>query len=261
VNADDTPPKYLKGKGVLTYGRKTSDTFRITDIDDKGLEGADVELTLASEPPFTARAHILGTQGMKILLAAAAAGQLLGLNDEELQKGLAEVKPFAGRMQLLQGIKNSTIIDDTYNASPLPVIAALDVLYAADTPQRIAILGNMNELGDYSEAAHREVGAYCRPDTLAQVVTIGEDAKKYLAPAAAEQGCAVKSFKSPYEAGEFVKSILKAGAVVLAEGSQNHVFAEESLKVLLADEKDAHKLVRQSADWMHIKHKQFGVSV
>lgn len=257
VNADDTPDRYLEEKGVLTYGTDEKSTFHTTDIETKGLDGAKVELQLAAEPPMTAQATILGKQGVKILLAAAATDQLLGLNRDELQAGLAEIRPFAGRMQILPGIKNSTIIDDTYNASPEPVKAALDVLYGVEAPQRIAILGNMNELGDYTQEAHEEVGSYCDPGKLDLVITIGPDAEKYLLPAAAAKGCTVKHFVSPYDAGAFLRSMVEAGAVILAEGSQNQVFAEEALKALLADKSDEKKLVRQSPYWMGIKKKQF----
>lgn len=257
VNADDTLPKYLEGRGVLTYGSDGPCTYRATNYESKGLASAEVELELASEPPFTAQAQILGKQGIKILLAAAATSELLGLSDEEIQKGLKEVKPFSGRMQILPGIKSSTIIDDTYNANPAAVTAALDVLYSLEAPQRIAILGSMNELGDYSKEAHEEVGGYCDAKKLDFVVTIGSDAEKYLAPAAQENGCLVHSFASPYDAGEFVKEHLQDGGIVLAEGSQNKVFAEESLKSLLADRADEKKLVRQNQNWLRIKKKQF----
>ena len=148
-------------------------------------------------------------------------------------------------------------MDDTYNASPISVKAALDAVYAADSPQRIAILGTMNELGAYTQSAHQEVGAYCDPSKLAMVVTIGSDAQEYLAPAAKDRGCTVYSFDSPYAAGEFVKKKLKKGALVLAKGSQNRVFAEEALKILLANKADAADMVRQSDYWLSIKRQQF----
>ncbi|HSH18698.1 MAG TPA: Mur ligase family protein [Candidatus Saccharimonadales bacterium] len=257
VNGDDTPAQYLRGRDVLTYGQKEGMVYRAGHYVSSGLTGGDVELYMPGEPPFVAHAYILGDQGVKILLAAAATAHLLDLSFDELQRGLAEVKPFAGRMQVLRGIKKSTIIDDTYNASPSPVIAALDVLYKAEATQRIAILGNMNELGDYSREAHREVGRYCDPHKLDLVVTIGPDADAFLAPAAKEQGCYVKTFMSPYEAGAFVKKQLKEGAVVLAEGSQNGVFAEEAIKLLLKHKADADKLVRQSDYWLGVKRRQF----
>jgi UDP-N-acetylmuramoyl-tripeptide--D-alanyl-D-alanine ligase len=261
VNVDDTAAEYLKGRSVLTYGLADGATYRAVELSHKGLQGTEVELQLGVVPAFPATARILGKQGIKIMLAAAATAELLGLSPEEIQRGVQEIAPFAGRMQILKGVRDSTIIDDTYNASPQPVLAGLDVLYAAEASQRIAILGNMNELGDYSQEAHETVGRYCDPSKLDLVVTIGPDAARYLAPAAEERGCRVKPFSSPYEAGDYVKANMKEGAIVLAEGSQNRVFAEESLKVLLADKTDYQKLVRQSQEWMRTKAKQFKPTV
>jgi len=160
-------------------------------------------------------------------------------------------------MQILRGVENSIIIDDTYNASPVAVKAALDVLYGTTAPQRIAILGSMNELGGYSRQAHEEVGEYCDPKKLDLVITIGKDAEKHLAPAAKKRGCTVESVMSPYEAGERARNALKSSAVVLAKGSQNGVFAEEALKSLLSDPNDEGRLVRQSKYWLGVKSKQF----
>jgi UDP-N-acetylmuramoyl-tripeptide--D-alanyl-D-alanine ligase len=71
-------------------------------------------------------------------------------------------------------------------------------------------------------------------------------------------GCTVESFLSPYEAGEFVHGQLQSWAVVLAKGSQNGVFAEEAVKLLLKDSADTSRLVRQSDYWMRVKRSQFG---
>ena len=76
---------------------------------------------------------------------------------------LARLEPAAGRLQPLRGQKDSIIIDDSYNASPIAVKAALDVLYDFPASQRIAILGSMNEMGDLSPDMHKEVGSYCKP--------------------------------------------------------------------------------------------------
>jgi UDP-N-acetylmuramoyl-tripeptide--D-alanyl-D-alanine ligase len=255
INADDTPATYLKGRNVLRYGLSAGYEFHASHVKPQGLAGSDVTLHLQQSVQLKARAAILGLQGVKILLAAAASAQLAGLSDEEIAKGLKEVQPFAGRMQILDGIKDSTIIDDSYNASPQPVKAALDVLYETEAPQRIAVLGNMNELGDYSQEAHEEIGNYCDPARLDLIITIGPDAKRYLAVAAAARGCEVVTTDGPYEAGDILKRHLAPGAVVLVEGSQNGVFAEESIKSILAKPADAKRLVRQSADWLAIKRK------
>ena len=180
-----------------------------------------------------------------------------GVSEEKIKKSVSEIKSFSGRMQKLKGIKNSTIIDDTYNASPDAVKMALDALYAFETPQRIAILGMMNELGAISEAEHKKIGAYCNPKFLDLVVTVGKDANLFLAPMARQNGCQVYEAKNAIDAGNFVAEKVKEGAVILAKGSQNGVFTEESLKPLLADKSDFSKLVRQDKYWMNKKRLTF----
>lgn len=256
LNSDDIPAEYFEGSNYPTYGLSAGLTYRAERHSKKSLRSQAVTFYFAKKH-LKLEIPLLGEQGAKIALAAAGAAHLLGLTLDEIAKGLASISAFMGRMQVLDGIKDSIIIDDTYNASPIAVKAALDVLYGGDAPQRIAILGGMNELGAHSAEAHREIGEYCDPEKLDFVVTIGREAQEFLAPAAEARGCKVQSFVSPYDAGQFVREQLEEGAVVLAKGSQNGVFAEEALKPLLATKTDEAKLVRQSPYWMRVKRKQF----
>jgi len=256
VNADDIAGKYLAGREFAAYSLESKQAEYFATAKPQGLDGQHMDIA-APSGEIAADVSYLGAQGAKFALAAAAAADMLGVKQVDIAAGLPKLRAFAGRMQVLPGVSDSTLIDDTYNASPLAVCAALDVVYAAKVPQRVAILGSMNELGDYSQQAHQEVGAYCDPGKLDVVVTIGRDAEKWLAPAAKKRGCTVRSFANPYEAGEFVRAQLQSGALVLAKGSQNGVFAEEALKILLANPKDAAKLVRQSGYWLRLKAQQF----
>lgn len=256
VNADDIAGEYLAGREFADYSLISSQARYQANVTHKGLEGQTLEVQLPKSA-FSAQLRHMGEQGAKAVLAAISVADMLNVPRKAILSGMDSLKPFAGRMQLLAGIKGSKLIDDTYNASPIAATAALDVLYGARTKQRIAILGSMNELGDYTKAAHEEVGAYCDPKKLAVVVTIGQDAKKWLAPAARARGCTVHSFMSPYDAGVYVSRKLEKGAVVLAKGSQNGVFAEEALKLLLANPEDTQKLVRQSSYWQKAKTRQF----
>jgi UDP-N-acetylmuramoyl-tripeptide--D-alanyl-D-alanine ligase len=201
--------------------------------------------------------QVLGEHSLDALVAAMMVGHMYGLDAAELQSGLSAIGPVKGRMQSLSGIDGSFIIDDSYNSSPNATISALDVLYQFETVQRIAVLGMMNEMGDYSEQAHTQVGAYCNPAKLDFVATVGKDANQYLAQAAEQAGCTVYRFTSPYELGAFVKDRLKPGAVILYKGSQNGVFVEESIKSVLKDNSDRSKLVRQSDFWLRQKAQQF----
>lgn len=221
-----------------------------------GLKIPTQTYSLAEAKPF-ADPKITNEIRLYSVSSAVAVAKQLGLSDAEIKTGVDAIKPVNGRMQELASINGSTIIDDTYNASPEAVTRALSMIYKLKSPQKIAILGNMNELGSYSQQAHREIGRQCDPDQLALVATIGPDANAFLAPAAKANGCHVQTFDNPYLAGEYVKKIVKRGAVILAKGSQNKVFAEEAVKVLLANPADASKLVRQSSKWLKLKHKQF----
>ncbi|HVC35868.1 MAG TPA: Mur ligase family protein [Candidatus Dormibacteraeota bacterium] len=257
INIDDVAPEYLAKHHFLSYGTDPSADYSLSDVRQKGLEGQTIVINLADGHKVEASLSLVGIQGAKAALAAAACANRLGLTPEEINLALKDLKPFAGRMQILKGANHSTLIDDTYNASPAAVKSALDVLYKTSAAHRIAILGSINEFGNLSQTAHQEVGRYCDPDKLDLVVTIGQLAETYLGPIAAQNGCLVKSFISPYDAGNFVKNELREGTIVLAKGSQDGVLAEEALKILLADPQDASKLVRQSKYWLKQKEHQF----
>jgi UDP-N-acetylmuramoyl-tripeptide--D-alanyl-D-alanine ligase len=257
LNIDDIPEQYLPKVEYLSYGLNPSADYKVVRRQARALQGQQMTLELPAGKTVSAEVLALGDQGAKIAIAATAIADLAGLAPDQIQRGLQAITPVAGRMQILAGKQGSLIIDDTYNASPLAVKAALEVLYAAEATQRIAILGSMNELGADSAGLHAEVAAQCDPAKLDLLVTIGQEANHYLAPAARERGCPVQSFDNPHQAGEYVAGQIKPGSVILAKGSQNGVFAEEALKALLANPSQARKLVRQSDYWLAIKKKQF----
>lgn len=257
VNADDIAAKYLAGRQFEVYSLLTNVAQNYyAKPSEASLRGQKLHIEFPSGK-LTAHVQFVGSQGAKFAVAAAAVADMLGLSHADIIRGLERLEPFAGRMQILEGINDSILIDDTYNASPLAVKAALDVLYAHETPQRIAVLGSMNELGEYAHAAHTEVGEYCDPNKLAMVVTIGVDAERWLAPAAKRAGCEVHSFKTPNLAGNFILDHVQPGAAILFKGSQNGAFTEEALKQVLAHPADSAKLVRQSKAWLRIKSNQF----
>ncbi len=255
ANADLCDLKYLKSLPVITYGTAEASDYRLVDVAFKNSEGAFTLKNQQSQFELDAKMQAVSLAEIYSAASAAVIGEQLGLTQEQIKEGIKSLQPVAGRMQRLKGLKDSLIIDETYNASPVAVKAALDSLYAMSAPQKIAILGNMNELGGLSEEAHREIGNYCEPKQLDLVVTIGPDANMFTAKEAKTKGCTVATFDSPYAAGEFVKNRLKKGAVVLAKGSQNGVFAEEAVKVLLQNREDEKLLVRQTPEWMKQKAK------
>lgn len=256
-DVDETYAKYADTHAIDTYGMGEKAEYRLIVEPNSPLDGRIGRLVTPEWGELTITVQLVGDHSLKAAVAAACVGAKLGLTSQHIANGISKIKPVPGRMQALRGLQNSTIIDDTYNASPLAVEAALQTLMQIDAPQRIAILGSMNELGQSSAQAHEMVGLLCDPAKIEWVITIGEEAAKYLAPAAVKKGCQVKTCISPYEAGAFAHKVLKRDAVVLAKGSQNGVFAEEAVKILLHDTEDEARLVRQSESWLKKKDDQF----
>jgi len=206
--------------------------------------------------PIPATIKVVGEHSLRPAMGAVAVAVKLGLNPQEIATGLGLLKPVPGRMNILHGIENTIIIDDTYNSSPLAASSALQALYSLQVPQRIAILGSMNELGVLSATEHEKLGLMCDPNMLSWVITVGDEAEKYLAPAARKRGCQVKSFKSAVDAGGFARSVLEEGAAILAKGSQGNIYTEEAVKVLCVMSEDV-ELVRQSPEWIKTKDAFF----
>lgn len=258
VNVDLCEAKYLKDikKPVTSYGFKGPANVRLANIKFDGFS-ADFDVLKDGKELLRAEHEAVAEPRLYAVAAAVAVAWERGMTPDEIKAGLDTLRPVAGRMQKLTGIKDSMIIDDTYNASPPAMKAALDTLYRLEAPQKIAVLGNMNELGSYSQTAHKEIGNYCNPQKLDLVITLGPDANKYLAPAAEAKGCKVQQFDDPYSAGNYLKQTIKNKALILVKGSQNRVFAEEAVKLILANPRDANKLVRQSDAWLKIKSKAF----
>lgn len=255
--AEDVPERYLENIDVVRYGLSAKATYRAQEgVPDKS--GQTITIT---EQGNTQQAHIalLGAQGAKIALAGAAIARELGVSWDEIIPALSSLEPVAGRMRVFAGVHGSTVIDDTYNASPEAVIAALDVLVRMPGDYKVLVLGGMNELGDFGLQAHKEAAEAINERALDLVVSVGELADRELAPYLKEtsQRKIVRKF-SAERAGVFVREQLagKQGAVVLCKGSQNGVFAEETVKQLLQDPADSARLVRQSNYWLQRKATQ-----
>lgn len=257
VNADLIDARYLEFlEDPDTYALHNQATYRVDSFAFQP-DGVAFSVSKAGKKYLDASHTGISEPHLFSLAAAIAVADRLGVSSDDIIAGLTHVKPVSGRMQLLKGILGSSIIDDTYNASPEAAKAALETLYRIDAPQKIALLGNMNELGTFSAAAHTELGQFCDSTQLSEVLTLGPDANTYLAPAAEKQGCKVTQFTSPYDAGFYLKKAIKDGAVILVKGSQNQVYAEEAVKLILADPHDAVKLVRQGPSWIKKKAQNF----
>lgn len=258
INRDDIDgeyAEYITNANIATYGTSVDAEYRFVE-DDYTLESGYKGKFVAKDQPDTidVTIHLLGEHSVRAAVAAVAIAVKFGLHPEEIKKGVSKVQAVDGRMSTLRGMAKTTIIDDTYNATPLAMESALQTLYGLNVPQKIAVLGNMNELGASSAKEHENLAKLCDPSQLSWLVTVGDDMERYLAPLAKLKGCQVMSFKSPLAAGAFVHKVIQPGAAILFKGSEADVYLEEAIKVVLHSTEDEHRLVRQSPGWMARKH-------
>ncbi|HYE95359.1 MAG TPA: UDP-N-acetylmuramoyl-tripeptide--D-alanyl-D-alanine ligase [Rubricoccaceae bacterium] len=204
---------------------------------------------------ITADLPILGDPAVYAALAAMSVGQSLGMTDEQINRGLARIEPEKGRLNRLRGRNGSTLLDDSYNASPETTIAALRVLGTLEGTRRIAFLGDMLELGPTEVEEHARVlrEAIASADVVHAVGPIMGRAVATLPPDL--QGSVVthptsSSVVEGLRAGEFYEP--QPGDVVLVKGSQGTRMERISEALLRPDLDPADVLPRQAESWKQI---------
>ena len=181
------------------------------------------------------------------LNAAIDLSKLIGLIESEaitnLQKNLHLPE---SRSSLLCGIKESTIIDSSYNSSPLACQEMLNLLKNSPQP-RIAALGDMRELGTATSQAHLQI--YQTALKSADIIiSVGPETQKYFGPKA-------HKFLYWWQAANYLQKNIPDKATILVKGSQNSIFLEELVRSLLQNPSDVDKICRQSPYWLKLKEK------
>jgi UDP-N-acetylmuramoyl-tripeptide--D-alanyl-D-alanine ligase len=260
INGDDPHMSDLRSdfRGLtITYGFEESNDF-FASHDDIVYEGTDpigvrfrVNHSGSSVPVAVYGA--LGRPRIYAALAAIVASSCVGIDTVSASSSLSTWAPPPGRMRLIKGVRGSIVIDDTYNSSPAAALAGLDTLASVSTTGRkIAMMGDMLELGKYSADAHKEIGqrAAVSSDML---ITVGFRAR-LMAEAALDAGMdenLVRSYEQneAERAGLEIEKELKSGDVVLVKGSQS-IRMERAVEMIMAEpEKAAELLVRQEEEW------------
>lgn len=197
---------------------------------------------------------VRGALGRPQLYAPAAALALataLGLTFEEALQNLASYVPPPGRLRLLRGKGESIVLDDTYNASPTAAIEALDALtLVPNAKRRIAILGDMLELGRFSREQHEAIGRYAA-ERAHIVIGVGVRTAALVDAAAHAGGASLetKHFDDVQQAVGGLGDFARAGDVILLKGSQG-VRMEHLVATFLEDSADRSLLVRQEREWL-----------
>lgn len=248
-----------KGK-IISFGFVDGAEVRVSDFDFKvGANGEPEGVRFRLNNVQVETKGSLGKSQAWSAAAATAVGLIFGLNLVKISGALANYRGPAGRSKILKGIKNSWLIDDTYNASPASTHLALETLKSLqqihlETPslsgRKLAVLGDMLELGKYTIQAHQEVGNFA--GTFADfLITVGSRAK-FMAEAAGNQMLKenIFSFETSTEAVPKIRGLIKEGDLVLVKGSQGMRMEKIVEGIMAEPEKKRGLLVRQSKRWL-----------
>ncbi|MFA6314751.1 MAG: UDP-N-acetylmuramoyl-tripeptide--D-alanyl-D-alanine ligase [Candidatus Paceibacterota bacterium] len=254
----------LKGNGIkiITYG--TSPESTVCGVDLKvvysGNETGEIKSPIGISFSFKIEGKewpiilkgVLGRPYMYPLLSAIAIGHDMNVDIPTIIKSFSEYEPPRGRMRILEGVNDSILIDDTYNSSPDAAVSALETLRDLDcTGDKIAVLGDMMELGKYAGEEHRKIGDLASK-IVKRLILVGprsgstyDEALKNGMPAES-----MSHFDSSDHVFEYLSSIVKAGDIVLIKGSQS-MRMEKIVKALLKEPQKADRLlVRQENEWL-----------
>lgn len=224
LNADDPLVSAMAGRTVarvFTYGLDDTSDLWADEIKSEGLEGIRFRFHYGKEV-LHVHLPMLGRHSVHTALRGAAVGLVEGLSWSEIIKGLQQQRGQL-RLMVVRGLRGSMLIDDTYNASPASMLAALNLLddLCNDTHRAIAVLGDMLELGAYEEAGHRLVGGRAA-QVADKLITVGERAR-WIADEARAVGMPathIYATANKDDAIALLLGLVREGDIVLIKGSR-----------------------------------------
>ncbi len=266
VNSDNDFLKNVKEELkvlLINYGFKPGANILARDLNfilpDGDLKnnfyGANFKLEYRGSIVPVVLPGVISKSSVYSVLSALAVAISFDFNLIDLVGCLKNIKVPVGRMNVLSGIKNTILIDDTYNSSPESSLLALDFLQSIKKRQnrrKIVALGDMLELGNYSEEGHRLIGDKISKLDIDEIVLVGEKSRDIGRGAIAGgfDKNFIFQFKESSEAGLFLQKRMSEGDVVLLKGSQG-VRMEKAVKEIMAEPmKSGELLVRQSNEWV-----------
>lgn len=255
LNADN--PKVMEGRNnsirSIVYGLSNADVTA-TDIQmtqKNGNQGTGFKVNYSGNRVPVFIPNSIGKPNVYASLAAISVGLGFGMNLVEITQALEKFAAPAGRLKIIPGINQTTIIDDTYNAAPASTIAALEVLQNMPTTRKLVVIGSMAELGSANDSGHREVAAKISEVNPSLVFLVGENAKII------EDELHKRSFAekiSWYENSDAAKAAVRAsllpGDVVLVKGSQSARMEKVVAAIMQEPQKAKDLLARQSKQWL-----------
>ncbi|MEK7585866.1 MAG: UDP-N-acetylmuramoyl-tripeptide--D-alanyl-D-alanine ligase [Patescibacteria group bacterium] len=196
--------------------------------------------------------NVVGMHYVGLALASIAVAHEIGCDLLTSINAISEYTAPPGRLSLIEGVNRSILIDDTYNASPVATEVAIEVLKDLKAKRKIAVLGDMLELGKMTEEAHREIGEAV--SYVADILVVVGPRARFIADGARDKGfpaTKIEKFENSKMAAEFLKGFVKEGDMVLLKGSQG-VRLERAVEAVMAHPEQKSKLLcRQEKEWQN----------
>jgi alanine racemase len=260
LNADDSRVAGMVPRTqarIVTFGLKRGADVRATDLKITP-DGLSYTLHYADKT-YPGATPLLGRHQIYAVLAAIATGIVFEVPPHVAVNALREMPRRAGRMNLLTGRNGTVILDDSYSASPESTMAALDALVEFPGANKVAILGDIPDLGDIEEEAHRQVGDYAAT-RVQRLVTRGEAAQN-IAVAALERESglgkhAVHITFTSDDAAAAVEDLLSPDTVILVKGGPGARMERVVERLLENPRRDRWKLERQGPGWKEVRMVQ-----
>ncbi|MBI2628047.1 MAG: UDP-N-acetylmuramoyl-tripeptide--D-alanyl-D-alanine ligase [Candidatus Niyogibacteria bacterium] len=262
LNFDDEAVLNMKEKTkskIITFGFNEGADLWASNyqiIYQKDENGKDIPIGISFKVDYKGATvpirlpNTFGKQQVYAALAAVAAGISQNFNLIEISEALSKYNSPPGRLKLLEGIRKSRILDDTYNSSPQALHAALDVLRDIPAGRKIAVLGDMLELGKHTIEVHQEAGRRLK-GIVDILLTVGPRGK-FIAEEAGESGFNKENiyyFSDSRAAGKKLQDLIKEDDLILIKGSQG-VRMERITEEVMAHPEEAEKLLtRQDPVW------------
>ncbi len=228
LNGDDAMLKSLEDTltqhSIRFYGTEHRCPYRAIDVVSLGEKGVRCTIETPKET-FSVTIPALGTHMAYAALAATVVGEQYGMTGEEIAAGIKRFVPTKMRMNVIS-LDDITILDDAYNANPQSMRAALEVLAQSDSPYRVAILGDMFELGALGATLHHGIGVYAGNLGIDCLLAIGELSKDIYQAAVDSPIPDVFYFETKEEAKTMLPELLKPGATILVKASRGMEFEE-----------------------------------
>jgi len=195
---------------------------RASAVVDRGIEGLSARVT-TRHGAVEITTPLVGRANLANILAATAVAEEFGVPLASVAARAAQLRPASHRGEVVRLASGITIVDDSYNANPTATKGALDVLAATAATRRIAVIGEMLELGERSAELHEGVGRAAAKAGVDQLIAVGGGPAKALADAAIASGLAaasVRYFATSDEAADAAIALVKTGDLVLVKGSR-----------------------------------------